>query len=73
MGAAFDQMAMDGYMRMEMEGKAHDMRRLSASTGLPEHALAGLPPEVLGEAPEAAPDAPRMLMPGTREAQMQTM
>ena len=44
MGAAFDQMAMDGYMRQEMEGKAQEMRRLSASTGLPEHALAGLPP-----------------------------
>ena len=73
MGAAFDQMAMDGYMRQEMEGKAQETRRLSASTGLPEHALASLPPEVLGGAPEAAPGAPRMLMPGTREAQMQTM
>ena len=73
MGAAFDQMAMDGYMRMEMEGKAQEMRRMSASTGLPEHALAALPPEVLGVAPPSGEAAPRMLMPGTREAQSQTM
>ena len=73
MGAAFDQMAMDGHMRIEMEQRSRNLQRLSARIGLLEVVLAGVPPEVLAPPGEAPSDAPPMLMPGTREAQQQTM